>query len=146
MSQREPSDENSGIILPAQYFDKSRRHKLLEGEYRLLLAVLEQALHLYLASMCRHTVRQRLLFEELRKWFYASGSATRNELFAFESICGLLDIDADALRARLRAVGVQQLPIGRRVRHLLAPGERRRRRGMKNVQVAGLIGRAEMSR
>jgi hypothetical protein len=130
----EPDDRatagNPGAaILPAQYFGNAKGRKLLEGEYRLLLAVLEQAVRSYLASMKGRTGQQRLDFEELRRWFYAPRSTAPQGLFAFESICDLLGIDADMLRRRLGSISIRDLPTHRqRIRHSLALGQRRARR------------------
>jgi len=102
--------DDCAAILPAQYFDHTSRRKLLEGEYRLLAAVLEEAVRSYVVSMSRRTEQQRLDFEQLRCWFRASGSRNRQELFAFESICDLLGIGAEALRAHLSSIGILDLP------------------------------------
>ncbi len=120
--------EDFAAILPAQYFDKSSKRKPLEGEYRLLVAVLEDAVRSYVISMSRGTSHQRLLFEELRAWFHASGSRTPDDLFAFESICEVLGISAEAVRLRLNSISLRDLPTRHHlVRHALAPAQRRAR-------------------
>lgn len=141
--------EDCAAILPAQYFDKSKRRKVLEGEYRLLVAVLEEAIRSYLASMSRRTSYQRLLFEELRDWFYASRSATLQNLFAFESICELLGINAETLRTRLNSISIRDLPTRNRlVRHSLAPAAHRvpRQRTGSKKSAAWLRLRADSER
>ena len=102
--------DDFAAILPAQYFDHTSRRKLLDGEYRLLAAVLEEALRSYVVSMSRRTEQQRLDFEQLRCWFRASGSRNRQELFAFESICDLLGVSAEALRVHLSSISIRDLP------------------------------------
>lgn len=116
-------------ILPAQYFGNAKGRKRFEGEYRLLLAVLDQAVRSYLASMRGRTAQQRLEFEELRRWFYAPRSTARQGLFAFESICDQLEIDACMLRRRLGSISIRDLPTRRQPRpHSLAPRQYRARR------------------
>jgi hypothetical protein len=105
------SDDLGGAILPAQYFPK--RPKLPDGEYRLLVAVLEQAVRSYLANLNARTSQQRLAFDEVRRWFYASEIADPNGLFTFESICDLLEIDAKVLRQRLSSISSRTLPAHR---------------------------------
>lgn len=121
-------DDDFAGILPAQYFDSRRKRKLLEGEYRLLVAVLEDAVHHYLASINCETVQQRLLFEELRAWFHTPVDTAGDQLFTFESICELLGINAAAFRARLDALSVRDLPKRHHpVRHPAALGLHRAR-------------------
>jgi hypothetical protein len=128
------SKENfAGTILPDQYFGNLRRRKLREGEYRLLLAVLEQAIRSYLINLKRATSEQRADFEELRRWFYLPRNATQRGLFAFESICELIGIDADLLRERLGSLSLHALPTHRYRPHpALVPGLRRARRRRTN--------------
>jgi hypothetical protein len=121
------SDNLSATILPAQYY--SARRKIPEGEYRLLVAVLEHAVRSYLANRNARTSQQRLAFDEVRHWFYASDRADSNGLFTFESICELLEIDAQALRERLNSITIRTLPMHRHFgRASLVPTRRRARR------------------
>ncbi len=57
------SDDLSAAILPAQYY--STRRRIPEGEYRMLIAVLEQAVRSYLANCNARTNQQRLNFDEV---------------------------------------------------------------------------------
>src|SRR5512146_438373 len=114
-----------GTILPVQYFEALERRKLLSAERRLLLAVLEDAVRSYLANMNRSSREQRLHFAEVRLWFCAPGS---RDLFAFESICDLLGIDANIFRKRLDSACLRDLPLRRRlVRRSLVTAPRRPR-------------------
>jgi hypothetical protein len=121
------SDNLSASILPAQYYPT--RRKIPEGEYRLLVAVLEHAVRSYLANRNARTSQQRLAFDEVRHWFYASDKADPSGLFTFESICELLEIDAQALRERLNSITIHILPMHRHFgRASLVPTRRRVRR------------------
>jgi hypothetical protein len=121
------SDDLSAAILPAQYYPT--RRKIPEGEYRLLVAVLEHAVRSYLANRNARTSQQRLAFDEVRHWFYASDKADPNGLFTFESICELLEIDAKTLRERLNSITIRTMPMHRHFgRESLVPARRRARR------------------
>lgn len=99
-------EDSNGPILPAQYNDLIRRRSPnLEGEYRLLWAVLEQAIRSYLRNLDCATPRQRGEFEEVRRWFQPVREQSRRQgLFAFRVICDLLDIDAERLFGKLESL------------------------------------------
>lgn len=119
-------DALGGPILPVQYFEPLKRRTLLNGERRLLLAVLEDAVRSYLSNMNRTSTEQRLQFAEVQRWFYAPGGS--HGLFAFETICELLGIDANIFRKRLGSIGIRNLPSHRRLfRHSLVDAQRRTR-------------------
>ena len=105
-----PPEDFDGPILPAQYFESMKRPKLLVGEYRLLLAVLEDAVRCYLTDINGRSKEQRARFAEVRRWFYSSGDAEQQALFAFESICDLLGIDPGVVRRRLGSISLGELP------------------------------------
>src|SRR5579885_260085 len=95
-------------VFPCQYNDLIRRPSDLDGERRLLWAVLEDAVRLYLANVKRSTRNQRVAFEEVRRWFTAP-IADRG-LFAFRTICDVLEIDAGALLRGLKSMRLRTLP------------------------------------
>lgn len=86
-----------GIILPSQRRGLERSHA---PEYRLMIAVLMDALEClekYRSATDRHGQQ---VFNETRDWL----SADENEwLYSFEHICGVLDLDSTAVRRRLMA-------------------------------------------
>jgi hypothetical protein len=91
-------------ILPSQYVDLIRRRSTLcEGEYRLLWAVLEDAVRIYRSDRARSNRVQRERFQEVRDWFEQK-SANHSNLFDFRSLCEQLGIDADRLRKGLKSV------------------------------------------
>ena len=75
------------------------RSKPLQGERRLMLAVLGDAVDCYRKGRRARDPATRLLFAETRAWME---STDRRAIFSFESICDALDIDADYLRRGLR--------------------------------------------
>ncbi len=99
-------DEDSGsTILPSQYNDLIRRRSPgLEGEYRLLWAVLEQAIRTYLRNVKCATPKQRNEFKEVRQWFRPLRGYRHQGLFAYKTICDLLEIDAGRLFSELESI------------------------------------------
>lgn len=86
------------ILLPNQYFAAFRRGRAVEGERRLMLAVLEDAVDSYRKYAFARDPREQSSFLEAREWFF---STDRSWLFAFENICDVLEMNADYLRAGL---------------------------------------------
>ena len=95
------------IVLPSQHFGPRRMET---PEHRLMIAVLEDALDCLTGS---HGHR---LSDEAKQWFLADETQWP---YSFECICGALDLDANAVRQRLRVAPEQQLvsmaPARRRV-------------------------------
>ena len=73
--------------------------KLGSGETRLLLAVLEDAIVCYLRGPQPGEPPYSNPGSEARRWVETRGD---RGLFSYESICGLLNIDAQRLRKLLR--------------------------------------------
>jgi len=86
------------ILLPNQYFAAFRRGRAVEGERRLMLAVLEDAVDSYRKHALARDPREQAFFIEAKEWFL---STDRSWLFAFENICDVLEINAEYLRAGL---------------------------------------------
>ena len=98
-----PEDFNDSI-LPSQYNDLVHRRSLFnDGEYRLLWAILENAITSYLANRkCSNTI-QRMRFEEVRSWFEPSQARPRSG-FSFQTICDFLSIDRGQLLKGLKSL------------------------------------------
>lgn len=94
-SQFEPD-----TLLPVQYNEIMRRRSVLEGERKLMYAVLEDAVECYLKHMNAKSRRRRLLFYEVQNWMNAKN---RFGLFSYQTLCEMLGIDAKALRAALES-------------------------------------------
>ena len=86
------------ILLPNQYFAAFRRGRAVEGERRLMLAVLEDAVDSYRKHAAACDPREQATFLEAKEWFTSSD---RSWLFAFENICDVLEMNADYLRSGL---------------------------------------------
>ena len=87
-------------LLPSQFFDRVRRRTEHDGERRLMIAVLEDAVDVYRKQAGAREGRGEQLFAEAEEWIE---DLDRAWLFSFQNICDVLDIDADYLRRGLRA-------------------------------------------
>jgi|SRR5579885_1659288 len=90
-------------LLPAQYNALIRGHRWAgsEAELGLMLAVLKDAIRIYLSDRHATTRERRIRFEETRRWFAERRGRGPDGLFAYENLCEALGIDPDHLRARL---------------------------------------------
>jgi hypothetical protein len=111
-------------ILPSQYFGH-RSSRPVEGEIRLLIAVLQDAINLYVRTVGRKTRPHIEQFEEVSGWFKATGVP---ELFAFENICEILGLEPDRMRRWLETLGANGLSASHA---LAADTTRRSRRGWR---------------
>jgi hypothetical protein len=87
-------------LLPSQFLDRTRRRTEHNGERRLMIAVLEDAVDVYRKQAGSREARGQQLFREAEEWIEG---ADRIWLFSFQNICDVLDIDADYLRRGLHA-------------------------------------------
>ena len=127
-----PTHTEQDVLLGAQFSRVFGRHPRLERERLLLFAVLEDAITSYLTYQRARTRQGREAFAEVRDWV---SSRERRRLFAFETICDVLEIDATALR---RALSEKQARCGRlRCRPLSTAG-----RAARSVPTRGMMSRA----
>ncbi len=89
------------FVLPVQYNDMVRRRIIRDGESRLLLAVLKDALRCYLKNMNGPTAHAYRIFEETAYWFYARH---QEGIFAYEPLCDALGINPEPLREWLKSL------------------------------------------
>ena len=85
-------------LLPSQFFDRVRRRSEHDGERRLMIAVLEDAVDVYRKQAGAREHRGRQLFADAEEWIE---NRDRTWLFSFENICDVLDIDAEYVRRGL---------------------------------------------
>src|SRR6185503_16773604 len=85
-------------LLPSQFFDRVRRRTEHDGERRLMIAVLEDAVDVYRKQAGARDPRGEQLFHEAEEWIE---DQDRSWLYSFGNICDVLDIDADYLRRGL---------------------------------------------
>ena len=86
-------------VLASQFFDAIRRQGLPEGEYRLMVAVLEDAVRCFIQHAAAADPAKRALHDDAARWFAESSGLG---LYSFQNICDVLGLDADFLRRGLR--------------------------------------------
>jgi len=86
------------LILPSQHYGPRRKQA---PEQRLMIAVLQDALDCVEKYRFATGKHGRQFFREARRWFLADEA---DWPYSFECICGVLDLDANAVRQRLRVV------------------------------------------
>jgi hypothetical protein len=87
------------VLLPSQYFNRFNGRSILEGERRLMLAVLEDAVACFQKYADASRPRGQRLFQEAEEWFFEGESVWP---FSFESICDVLGIDGNYFRTNLQ--------------------------------------------
>jgi hypothetical protein len=86
-------------LLPIQYFEAMRRKHLLEGEKRLILSVLEDAVECFMKCIDSATNKGQRLFRDADEWIWLED---KRWVFSFDNVCDMLDINAEYMRAGLR--------------------------------------------
>jgi len=86
-------------LLPSQYFDRIRRKASADGERRLMVAILEDAVDVYRKQAGARDRKRRQMFEDAESWIE---SADKSWIFSYENICEVLGIDCDYVRKGLR--------------------------------------------
>ncbi|HEU4345361.1 MAG TPA: hypothetical protein VFU31_27735 [Candidatus Binatia bacterium] len=92
-------------ILSAQYFDDRCRKALLQPEARLMLAILEDAIHCFQDNHLARYGKSKRFFDEAREWIFA----VNDWVFGFENICSALGLDPEYIRAGLMRWEEKQL-------------------------------------
>ena len=85
-------------LLPEQFFTLMGK-KPLQGEKRLLLAMLEDAVHCFQTYVLARKPHERRLFQEAEEWI---NSTDLHWFFSFENICEILGIHPGRLRVALQ--------------------------------------------
>ncbi len=105
MHEKETLDEKlpglfePDTLLPIQYFEAMRRKHLLEGEKRLILSVLEDAIECFMKCIDATTSKGQRLFRDAEEWINLED---KHWVFSFDNVCDMLDINPDYMRAGLR--------------------------------------------
>jgi hypothetical protein len=85
-------------ILPAQFFQSLRTKGRFDGERRLMIAVLEDAVNCFMKQIHATDPKARQLFLDAEEWIAVDD---RTWFFAFENVCDTLDLDPDYVREGL---------------------------------------------
>ena len=87
------------VLLPTQFFAAMRKRVPQEAEYRLILAVLEDAIECYQKHVFTDDSKARVLFEETESWL---SSDDREWPYSFVNICEILNLNPGYLRGGLQ--------------------------------------------
>jgi hypothetical protein len=105
MQEKETLDEKlpglfePDTLLPIQYFEAMRKKHLLEGEKRLILSVLEDAIECFMKCIDSATNKGQRLFREADEWI---SHEDKRWVFSFDNVCDMLDINPEYMRVGLR--------------------------------------------
>ncbi len=105
MQEKETLDEKlpglfePDTLLPIQYFEAMRKKHLLEGEKRLILSVLEDAVECFMKCIDAGTNKGQRLFRDADEWI---NHEDKKWVFSFDNVCDMLDINPDYMRVGLR--------------------------------------------
>ena len=113
-----------GLVVPVQFYDLIRRNAFLDGETRLVFAVLEDAVRTYLRQRGSRRRADRVEFAEVARWFEAKNGVVP---FSFEYVCEVLELDPDSFRRQLRILQPHVLPM----KQLRSVGRRQRVRSTR---------------
>ena len=86
------------VILPTQFFQSLRTKSQFNGERRLMIAVLEDAVNCFMKQLHATDPKARQLFLEAAEWVTTDD---RTWFFAFANICDTLDLNPEYIRAGL---------------------------------------------
>lgn len=86
-------------ILPSQFFSAMRKKVPQEAEYRLMVAVLEDAIDCFQKHCHARDAKARQLFEDAERWV---SSDDRTWPFSFINICELLGLNPAYIREGLK--------------------------------------------
>ena len=105
MQEKETLDEKlpglfePDTLLPIQYFEAMRKKHLLEGEKRLILSVLEDAVECFMKCIDATTSKSQRLFRDADEWIALED---KHWVFSFDNVCDMLDINPDYMRRGLK--------------------------------------------
>lgn len=117
-------------LMPSQFFATVKKRCPKEPEYRLVVAVLQDAIDCFQKNCSAEKDKARQMFEETELWFL---SDDRSWPYSFANICELLALNPGYLRRglqawkeaerRARGANVVSLDLSRRPQELPEPEE-----------------------
>jgi hypothetical protein len=99
LDERLPGLFEPDTLLPIQYFEAMRKKHLLEGEKRLILSVLEDAVECFMKCIDAPTSKGQRLFRDADEWISLED---KHWVFSFDNVCDMLDINPEYMRRGLR--------------------------------------------
>ena len=122
LDERLPGLFEPDTLLPIQYFEAMRKKHLLEGEKRLILSVLEDAIECFMQCIDASTSKGQRLFRDADEWI---AHEDKRWVFSFDNVCDMLDINPEYMRMGLRKWKDKRLDaIARRRAALVLEAER----------------------
>lgn len=111
MKDQRVADGGAGVfqpdfLLPLQFFTGTRGRGCAEGERRLVLAILEDAVECFQKYCGTKETRGRQLFADAEEWFL---SDDRDWLFSFVNVCEILSLQPNFIRQGLLIWKTRQL-------------------------------------
>ena len=111
MKDQRVADGGAGVfqpdfLLPVQFFTGTRGKGCAEGERRLMLAILEDAVECFQKYLGTKESRGRLLCSDAEEWIM---SDDRSWLFSFVNVCEVLGLQPDFIRQGLQDWKSKQL-------------------------------------
>lgn len=96
-----------GFLSSSQFHDLIHSHDYPDGQTRLMMAILDDAVYCNVkyANAARRVDRK--LFVEAKSWFETDSAS--QSLLSFEHVCEVLGVDAGFFRTRLRRLTVGDL-------------------------------------
>jgi len=85
-------------VTPEQFAGMLRSHSWRDGEHRLVAAVLQDAIETFQKCAFAENVEKHEQFSEVYRWITEHEDRS---LFAFTTVCDVLDLDSDCLREGL---------------------------------------------
>jgi len=104
-TRRDASEETGGpvfqpdTVLPSQFFTTLREKAFVEGEKRLMSAVLADAVDTYMKQGHSLDPRARQLFLDAEAWLFQEQPG--RWLFSFDNICDVLGLEPEYIRRGL---------------------------------------------
>lgn len=135
--------------LAEEYVEQLRRRSYDEGEKKLMLAVLQEALNNFVQFVSAKDPVGRERHAEVERWFLENDGEW---LFSFKNICDSLGMDPAYLRTGLIRLKEGRLRRSRRVEYKVKPfrlgrtAYRQRYRGLSNAGINGKRGGSTISR
>lgn len=112
-------------VLPAQFFPRpAGRDPRLEGERRLMAAVLEDAVHCFRKYASASSLRGQRLFRQAERWLMEPDVEAK---VSFDYVCDAGGLNADSIRDRLRRWHSEELAQECATGEPPSPGRRRPR-------------------
>ncbi len=112
--RRDPIDYSSGsviqpdTVLPDQFFASLREKGFVEGEKRLMAAVLADAVDCYMKQAFSSDPRGQQLFRDAEAWLFPEEPS--RWFFSFVNICDVLGLEPDYLQHGLREWRQRRVP------------------------------------